>query len=70
MLSGGGVVGEKQDWKEAQGERETERSACNVHSSYCPAAPKRQVPIPAIAKVSTLAIPISQMKKLRLGEQK
>ena len=65
---GGG--GGKQDLKEAQGERETEQSACNVHSPYCPAVPKSQVPVQAIAKVSALAIPISQMKKLRLGRQK
>ena len=68
-VGGAGAGKEKQESKEAQGERKTELSTCNVHSPHCPEVHKSQVTVPAIGKVCALAILISQMKKLRPRKQ-
>ena len=70
MLPGGSVVGGEAGTEGGSG-RERQSGAPATYTAHtAPAVHKSQVPVPAIAKVSPLAIPISQMKKPRLRKQK
>ena len=63
---GGGEAG-----TEGGSGRERQSGAPATYTAHAaPAVHKSQVPVPAIAKVSPLAIPISEMKKPRLRKQK